>query len=180
MTPEEIRDGSEPDLNTGCWLWRNSGRNGDEYGRAVHDGLWASASRTSWIVHNGSIPKGPSGRTLYVCHKCDTPPCVNPAHLWLGTNADNMADMRAKGRQGIPGMAKWRTNPEPIVSRIDPAVTRIRALASAAGIRPVDLGRRIGLPWGTWSGWRFGDKPRQDQLDALEASLAAFMEESAA
>jgi hypothetical protein len=180
MTPEEIRDGSEPELNTGCWLWRDSGRNNNEYGTAKHDGKWANASRTSWIVHNGPIPIGPSGRTLYVCHKCDTPPCVNPAHLFLGTQADNMADMRAKGRVGLPYTAKRRTMP--YVSQkslIDPGVTRIRALAKAAGIEPVVLGRQVGLPWGIWGYWRMGAKPRQDQLDALDVALEIELAERA-
>lgn len=72
----------------GCWLW-TAGRIGNGYGifrrKLVH--------RVSWTLTNGPIPEG-----MFVCHHCDTPLCVNPAHLFLGTHQDNMRDMRQKGR----------------------------------------------------------------------------------
>lgn len=49
--------------------------------------------RVIWEIHNGPIPEG-----MKVCHACDNPPCAEPTHLWLGTQADNLADMKAKGR----------------------------------------------------------------------------------
>lgn len=74
-----------------CWLWQGATREG--YGR-MHIGYkHRSVHRFSWEIHKGKIPKG-----IYVLHSCDTPPCVNPSHLWLGTYADNNRDRSNKGR----------------------------------------------------------------------------------
>lgn len=78
----------------GCWEWQGS-RNGQRkgYGSFWYRGRHHRAHRFAWTLANGEIPPG-----LLVCHRCDNPPCVRPDHLFLGTNEDNMADMRAKGR----------------------------------------------------------------------------------
>ena len=78
--------------NTGCWEWSRS-RNKDGYGHLYCGGRVVSAHRFSWMLFYGPIPKG-----LCVLHKCDNPTCVNPNHLFLGTQLDNLKDMRAKNR----------------------------------------------------------------------------------
>lgn len=75
-----------------CWEWlgRLSYKG---YGRITWYGKEETTNRVSWKIHKGPIPDG-----LHVLHKCDNPPCVNPNHLFLGTNDDNVKDKMEKGR----------------------------------------------------------------------------------
>jgi len=80
-----------------CWEWTGS-RHGKGYGMVgVGSRIVDKAHRVSWRMHNGLIPEG-----MHVLHHCDNPPCVNPAHLFIGTNDDNVRDKIAKGRQRVP------------------------------------------------------------------------------
>lgn len=90
-----------PDPNTGCWLWTgNSNKKGYGSLRDLERKMWL-AHRASWHLFNGPIAKGKGYHGLCVLHKCDTPSCVNPKHLFLGTNQDNINDMINKNRKKI-------------------------------------------------------------------------------
>jgi len=94
---------NRPEPNTGCLLWTAfaAGDPGFEYGKFLlyegtrREGLLVEqlAHRVSWRLYRGPIPEG-----LFICHHCDTPPCVNVDHLFLGTALDNRLDCIAKGR----------------------------------------------------------------------------------
>jgi hypothetical protein len=84
-----------PEPNSGCWLWLGA-TSPSGYGNIYAFGSSLRAHRASWVIFRGAIPAG-----MHVLHKCDTPSCVNPDHLFLGSHADNMADKVRKGR-GVP------------------------------------------------------------------------------
>lgn len=88
---EKIAKGGPDD----CWLWA-AGRDRKNYGvvnAGGKHGKTMKAHRAAYIDAVGPIPAG-----LQVLHRCDNPPCCNPSHLWVGTNKDNIADMKNKGR----------------------------------------------------------------------------------
>lgn len=80
-----------PEPNTGCWLWI-AATDSSGYGRIWWGTRVDGANRVSWRIHRGEIPRG-----MFVCHRCDVKSCVNPDHLFLGTNSDNIRDYIAKG-----------------------------------------------------------------------------------
>jgi endogenous inhibitor of DNA gyrase (YacG/DUF329 family) len=91
-----------------CWLWQGPLLR-DGYGQVSTNGRPKPAHRISWEAADGPIPTG-----LYVLHRCDTPACVRPEHLFLGTAADNYADSRAKGRNTRgPRSTSMRKPPRP-------------------------------------------------------------------
>lgn len=79
-------------IEIGCWMWTGGIVHG--YGCWEVDGRRERAHRWAWELFVGPIPEG-----MHVLHRCDNPPCVNPNHLFLGTQTDNVQDMDAKGRR---------------------------------------------------------------------------------
>lgn len=114
----------------GCWLWTDT-PGLDGYGKfQASDGRTERAHRASWRLHRGEIPKG-----MLCLHKCDNPRCVNPDHLFLGTQRDNIQDMREKGRFG--GRARITATTAGEIKR--------RLLL---GERATDIARTLGIPPG--------------------------------
>lgn len=113
-----------------CWNWIGSVHHIWKYGHFSVDGRLMEAHRYSWILHNGEIPIG-----MLVCHHCDNPSCVNPAHLFLGTNQDNMDDKIKKNRQA---RVIGENNPKAKLTEMD--VKEIRRLHKT-GIKGATLGR---------------------------------------
>jgi len=117
-----------------CWPWMGSKLVSGGYGR-IFDGesKMLRAHRLSWeIAHGKPVPEG-----MHVCHTCDNPVCVNPNHLFIGTIADNNADMVEKGRQ-----AKGESLPQSKVTEQD--VRDIRRLYEE-GWSQGALGRRYDI-----------------------------------
>jgi hypothetical protein len=77
-----------------CWLWSGC-LDTSGYGNIRVRGKVLRCHRVAWELTHGTVPPG-----LHVLHRCDVRRCLNPAHLFLGTNADNVADKKAKGRVG--------------------------------------------------------------------------------
>lgn len=81
------------DKTNSCWNWRSISNGDYGYGSFRMSEKTEGAHRVSWKIYKGEIPEG-----LFVLHRCDNRRCVNPDHLFIGTNNDNMQDMKSKGR----------------------------------------------------------------------------------
>lgn len=83
-----------PEPNSGCWLWHGRPRGSNAYGGISRHGRTVTAHRASWELFKGYVPDG-----MFVLHRCDNSACVNPDHLFLGSEQDNSDDKVSKGRQ---------------------------------------------------------------------------------
>jgi hypothetical protein len=106
MTELEFWANCIPEPNTGCWLWLGATKKDGGYPRVWFNGKYQKGHRVAWELANGE--------TLgdrCALHKCDQPSCINPEHIFAGTQADNVADMLSKGREryvGLPGEQNGR------------------------------------------------------------------------
>lgn len=149
MKTTEQRFWEKVQKTDGCWIWTGSKRN-KGYGAFSYtvNGrlIQGRAHRYSYELHKGEIPPG-----LFVLHRCDNPACVNPDHLFLGTNEDNIRDMLAKGRH-IPGgthignAGDWKRGTEHHAAKLTPDdVREIRRLHAEGGWSYGQLGKRFGV-----------------------------------
>lgn len=139
--PVPLRFWSCVDKTGDCWIWTGQ-RTRDGYGRISVNQKYVGAHRVSFELANGPIPDG-----LYVLHSCDNRPCVNPAHLWLGTHQDNMRDMAEKGRgreRGKGGINAGASNPRAKIT--EQQVSEIRALRGV--VKHAEIAKRFGISKG--------------------------------
>jgi DNA-binding XRE family transcriptional regulator len=101
------------------------------------------AHRFSYEIYKGKIPKG-----MCVCHKCDTPSCVNPNHLFVGTHADNMAD-KVKKKRSRSGVFAGEMNPRAKLTTLD--VQLIRNQYAGGGITQREIGEKFDVSSNTVS-----------------------------
>lgn len=117
-----------------CWLWTGA-KNGDGYGSVGNgNGGTMLAHRAMWEQEFFKIGPG-----LCVLHRCDNPPCVNPSHLFLGTQADNVADCVRKGRRNQVRYKKLNAERH----------AEIRDLYATGEFSYAELGRRYGVTYQT-------------------------------
>lgn len=120
---------------TECWLW-TAGKGADGYGIVRVNGRSRGAHRESHEAENGAG----SAAGFVVRHRCDTPACVNPAHLEIGTHADNIRDRNERGRQ-----AKGSVNGAAKLTESDVRIIRAEYVAGSRSHGPSALGRRFGV-----------------------------------
>lgn len=133
---------------TGCHEW-HAGLTKCGYGQFRVDGKVMKAHRVSWMLFCGEIPGG-----MFVCHRCDNPRCVNPDHLFVGSQSDNMADMKVKGRGFVQSGVTWQhARPDDVLRGEDAPSVKISKSAVESifaendgswGIRS-RLGRKYGI-----------------------------------
>jgi len=123
-----------------CWMWK-AGALSSGYGALRVNCKSDTAHRTSYVLANGWIPPG-----MFVCHRCDVPACVNPAHLFLGDVETNNRDMWGKGRGRVPMGVNHR------LAKLNPDVAKDIRRRAANGEGHRALGREYGVDHKTIGG----------------------------
>lgn len=137
---EKVERGAED----ACWNWTGA-RTGKGYGYfkkrhpQTRKDVALLAHRFAWVLeHRRTVPTG-----LLVCHHCDNRLCVNPTHLFVGTNADNMRDMARKGRASREPRMQGEGHTLAVLTERE--VRAIRRIYAAGGISQEALGKRFGV-----------------------------------
>lgn len=131
-----------PEPNSGCWLWIGSTKT-EGYGNFSFRGVTWTAHRASWQMARGDIPHG-----MCVLHKCDTPACVNPDHLFLGTHRDNTNDKITKKRHRYGESQSLAKLTDAAVRSIRKDTRSSREIADELGVtQPVVIGVRQRKSW---------------------------------
>lgn len=120
-----------PEPNSGCYLWEGPLHNWG-YGWFHINGEHHRAHRYAWSLVNGPVPDG-----LHVLHRCDTPGCVNPDHLFVGTHKKNMEDKAQKGR--VRGGKRY------VACLTDSQARMIRQIYTTWNISQREIARRVGV-----------------------------------
>ncbi len=157
-----------------CWVWQGT-ITGQGYGQFYKKEIGLQlAHRVSYRFYKGEIPKG-----INVLHKCDNPPCVNPSHLFLGTQRDNITDMIRKGRKGISRMFGQK-NPKSIFSEAQ--VNEMRLLYSQ-GHKISEIHKIFGGAYQSiWyivkgKNWMFGEKRADDYVEPQISNARKYPKE---
>lgn len=131
LSKDRLLTGVKKNQKTGCWLWQRSCNNYG-YGYLHSNKKRHAAHRVAYELYKGPIPP-----KMLVCHTCDTPNCINPDHLFLGTPAENQKDMKLKKRSTI-GEAN------PMAKLTEDDVIAIRRACTEFGLQQKD----VAIVWG--------------------------------
>ena len=144
--PIEQRFWSKVQKTKECWMWTGT-KDQDGYGViANRDGppSYFRATHVSLMLAGRPLPAG-----MHACHSCDNPACVNPDHLWAGTNAENTADRDKKGRHARCGAKSPRRGADhPMAVHRAEKVQKVRELA-AEGRSQHGIARALGMSQAT-------------------------------